>query len=130
MMTIRGRHITKATVERRRRNSRRPGCAEVRPTPCMTAGAGAAGAAGAHVWTVSAMPLPLTLWISLWSRCHYPCRPSGPAWDLSVQPECAFRRATFPRVHSRPLDHVVELLVALGELGDHHGVDRLVVDLG
>ena len=29
----------------------------------------------------------------------------------------------------RPFDDVVELLVALRELGDHHGVDRLVVDL-
>src|SRR5664279_5767210 len=29
-----------------------------------------------------------------------------------------------------PLDDVVELLVALRELCHHHGVDRLVVDLG
>src|SRR4051812_24807882 len=29
----------------------------------------------------------------------------------------------------RPLDHVVELLVALRELGHHHGVDGLIVDL-
>src|SRR5450759_5644124 len=29
-----------------------------------------------------------------------------------------------------PLDDVVELLVALRELRHHHGVDRLVVDLG
>src|SRR6516164_1425331 len=29
-----------------------------------------------------------------------------------------------------PLDHVIELFVALRKLGNHDGVDRLVVDLG
>src|SRR5207244_11926141 len=28
-----------------------------------------------------------------------------------------------------PLDHVLDLFIALRDLGDHHGVDRLVVDL-
>src|ERR1700728_3773896 len=30
----------------------------------------------------------------------------------------------------RPFDHVVDLFIALGDLGDHDRVDRLVVDLG
>src|SRR3974390_3948411 len=30
----------------------------------------------------------------------------------------------------RPLDHFIELLVALREFGDHDGVDRLIVHLG
>src|SRR3569833_1168365 len=56
------------------------------------------------------------------------CRPGGRhAYSLSSRAGSGAQGAF--QFLLGPLDHVVELLLALRELGDHDGVDRLVVDL-
>src|ERR1043166_1542634 len=109
MITISGRHIRNAMVERRRMKRCRP----LRRAACSPP------SAADHVCcTASTM---LALWIA---RGLTACRARG---TRSLRSGSDAQRAF--ELAGRPLDHVVELLVALRELRHHDGVDRLVVDL-
>src|SRR5665648_413901 len=117
MTRISGRHIRKAMVERRRAKRFSPpraGTARLRST------------ASFQYWAVCAMwKYPrIGLLFRLGDRAR---RPTGPARRSEATAgsgaEGAFEFAL------GPLDHVVELLFALRELGDHHRIDRLIVDL-
>src|SRR5580704_14487960 len=119
MMTISGRHIRKAMVDRRRRNSRNFSVTDDR--------APEARSPGDQVWTVSAISRANPFGSASHRVSHGPAPQGRPV--LLGKLQCLSAQSTFELV-LRPLDHVFEFLVALSKLCDHHGIDGLIIDLG
>ena len=100
MMTIKGRHIKKAIVERRRRKSRRlRRTGERRPTPCST---------GDQVWTVLAiLRARRSHRIGLPSRFSSRAGPrAGVRWFPRTEKHRSGAQSSLELV-LRPFDHVV-----------------------
>src|SRR5690348_5665050 len=99
-----------AIVERRRRNRR---------TLLVRARACAASRRSSYGCVVCAMC----------NRRRFRCKKSEAPTGASPPTSGSSAQRAFELVLG-PLDDLVELLVALREFGDHHGIDRLIVHLG